>query len=270
MSLDIGTALRDGASRTTERNAVALMVAFVVLALATAVVMQSFYAWYFDWMTTLETTPPGFEQPTMPLALSLPVGVTLGLWLVLAVGAEAVRIVAVRTLVSDETDGIPAEFVTRNLPLAVLNGFFGGIVVGTLIAIGSLFLLIPGIFLAISFYFVRQRIAVEDENFVTAMVRSWELTEGDRIELAVLGLVLVAVGMVVALPTAGLQLVLDGSSPIPQVLQALVRGPVAVFGVAVTARAYVQLADDDTAEPVEEPETGGDDEEWPDPPGVDV
>lgn len=272
MSLDIGDALRDGASRTAERNALALMAAFVALGLASTVVMQSFYASYFEFVTTMEGAPAGFEQPATPLALPLPIGLTLGLWLVVALVAEAVRIVAVRVMVSDVTDSIPGTLVARNLPLAVVNGFVGGIVVSVLVGLGTLIFVLPGIFLAISFFFVRQRIAVEDENFVDAMVASWELSSGDRVELAVLALALFAVALVALVPTVAFGAVFGQSSPVPQLLQSLVGGPVAVFGVAVAARAYVQLTEEpaEGATADEDDDEGGDDEEWPDPPGVDV
>lgn len=275
MSLDIGAALRDGASRTTERNALALMAAFVVLGLATTVVLQSFYAWYFEFLTTLEGAPTGVEAPPTPLSVPLPIGVTLAAWLAVALLAEATRIVAIRVFVSEERRAIPGHLARRNLPLAVLNGFVGGLVVSVLVGLGTLALVLPGIFLAVSFYFVRQRIAVEDENFVDAMVESWSLSKGDRIELAVLALVVVVVSLSVFLPVFGLQLVVGRSSVVPPLVQSVVRAPLVVFGIAVAARAYVQLAGaEETAGPSDDTDDGdGDadaDEEWPDPPGVDI
>lgn len=112
------------------------------------------------------------------------------------------------------------------------------IVVTILVGIGLLLLVLPGVFLALSFYFVTQRIAVEDENFVEAMSESWALAKGERLELFVLAVVLVVLSFAVGLPT----LVLADAAPLVSTLYNLaVSAPVAVFGTATVSRAYVQL-----------------------------
>jgi type IV secretory pathway VirB3-like protein len=165
---------------------------------------------------------------------------------VLAFVAEAVRIVAVRTLVSDETETVRDEFVSRNLLSATLNGFVGGVVVLILVAVGLVFLVVPGVYLAIAFFFVRQEIAVEDRNFIEALSASWERTSGHRLRLFGLALVVFLVG-VVATAVGGV--VGFAGIPLLTTLVSVLLGAVTVvFGVAVTCRAYVQLSDEDDAE----------------------
>jgi hypothetical protein len=214
----------------------------------------------------------GGEGPP-PLALPISLTAAAALTLVLAVVSEAARIVAVRTLVSDETGRIPGAFVRRNIGLATINGLlgalvvgvlaggglflalvigttlvsggvptfggpFGAVVVGVLVGIGLLLLFALGVFLAVAFFFVRQEIAVEDENFVDAMADSWTLTGGDRVEVFVVALVVVALDVVASLPGFALAFL----DPAVGALVGIVLGAVAtVFGIAVACRAYDQL-----------------------------
>ncbi|WP_380681252.1 hypothetical protein [Salinigranum sp. GCM10025319] len=255
MSLDISKALSDGFSRTFERNGLLLMVGFVLLGAIDAVAGQTSVAAGTRFLRRqLETLPtgqgpgpgnpfagpgglPGAEQT--PLALPVPLPVALGLVAVVAVLAEWVRIVGVRTLVSNETTTVPEEFLTRRALMATLNGVVGGIVVLILVVVGLLFLVVPGVFLALSFFFVRQEIAVEDRNFVDALSESWELTSGHRIELFALALVIVVIGFVVGLIGTGVGLA--GIPLLTTAVNTVVGAVTTVFGIAVAARAYVQL-----------------------------
>lgn len=271
MSLDIGDALREGAERTVARTGLLLMAGFGVLGLATVLLQQTFFEWYFALAAEMGATGPAFETPPMPLALDVPIGVVAAGMLVTAVVAEAYRIVAVRTMVGDHPDRIPLDLATRNLPLATLNGVVGGIVVAILVGLGSI-LVLPGIFLAISFLFVRQEIAVEDRNFVDAMVNSWELSSGSRLELLVLGIVWITGFVVAAILSAALGMVVPPTSPVGPLIGVLFRIPLVVFVVATASRAYVQLKGADAAEPADagDAEEDPDGDEWDDPPGVDL
>lgn len=252
MSLDIGAALRDGTRRTVKRNGLLLMSVFLVLGSANTLMTQSVTVAAVEAIQQLPTAPPPETSPAFddtgptPFAIDLPLPVAAGGLLLLALVAEAVTIIAVRTLVSDATRGIPAEFLRRNIAWATLNGFIGGIVVAVLIGIGFVLLIIPGIFLAISFFFVRQEIAVEDVNFVDAMAGSWELAAGNRIELLVLAIVLLIISLLASVPALATSLL----GPEASVLTGVVIGAVTtVFNIAVVARAYDQLRTEREADP---------------------
>ena len=251
MSLSISAALRDGLGRTFERNGLLLAVLFVGLRLGTRVVDDTLRAAnqrLADQVGSLPGGPGGLLAETVdaptPLALDVGLPVAFGLVLLVALVAEAIRIVAVRTMVSEETRTVPGEYWRRNIGVATLNGFVGGIVVLTLTAIGLVLFVVPGVFLALSFFFVRQEIAVEDRNFVDAMAESWALASGSRRDLFVLALVVVLVGLAASVP-ASLVGVLDPASG--TVLTAVFRGVVETFGVATAARAYVQLREGEAA-----------------------
>ena len=259
MSLDLVDALSDGFRRTLERSGLVLAAAFLALGVVNAVSGQtaSAAATRFARRQLAQLPPDAFAGPAgaggpptlpgpeqTPLALPVPLPVALVLLLAVALLAEAVRIVAVRTLVSDETDRIPESFVTRNIVVATLNGFVGGVVVFVLVGVGLLFFVVPGVFLALSFFFVRQEIAVEDRNFVDALSASWELTSGHRLTLFALALVLFLVATVVSVGISA-AVGVAGSPLLTTAVTVVVGAVTTVFSVAVTSRAYVQLTDTD-------------------------
>ncbi|MEF8808229.1 hypothetical protein [Natronomonas sp.] len=267
MSIDIGAAFREGANRTVAKNGLLLTVAFFLIGLAVAVLYQTLLIGGFESLleafrglspeqinisqeeynrqiNTMETQLE-MARETSPLALDLPPGVAAAGLVVVALLSEAVSIVAVRVFATDETNAIPSDLATDNILLATLNGFIGKIVVWGLISVGLLFFVLPGVFLAVVFYFLRQEIALQDKNFVSAMADSWRLTKGNRIEVFAVALVVLVVSQLNAVlgPLSGV---------VPQIavtlLTAVFGAVLAVFGAAVVTRLYVQLRDVTAAE----------------------
>ena len=269
MGLDIGQALREGASRTATKNGLVLAAVLAGFALLTAVLLQTLSLAGAEWaLETFQSTSPQelgvtqaeydetitqFEtrveqaRTATPLALGLPAGVAAAGLLVLAILSEAVSIVAVRVFATDDDEPISSDLVTRNVLLATLNGFVGGIVVWGLIIVGLALLIVPGIVLAILFYFLRQEIALKDKNFVQAMADSWRLTKGHRIEVFLIGFVLVVVSQLQQLSSAAVGTL---STTGGVIAAAVVGGLLSAFGAAVVTRAYVQI-DGDADEPTE-------------------
>lgn len=267
MSLDIGRAFGEGFSRTIARNGLIFIAVFAVIAFLTTVLVQSVAVGMVEsihqFFTAADPTELGVPQEQyeanlkeletaveelraqMPLAFPISAGIAAVALLVLALVSEAVSIVAVRIFASDETQGIPSDLVTRNILLATLNGFVGGIVVWVLIGLGLVVLVIPGIFLAVAFFFLRQEIAIRDKNFVQAMADSWRLTKGHRIRVFVVGLVVVVVSQLEIVATFTEPLLTAAGSA---VFASILAGILGVFGAAVVTRAYVQI-DEDVAPP---------------------
>lgn len=276
MSLDIGAAFREGARRTLARNGLLLVGVFVAIALVTAVLFQTAVAEgletliayqesltpaemgmneseYEQSLEELRTTNEAVQR-NLTLAVDLPIGAAVVGLLVLAFLSEAATIAAIRVFAGEERAGVSRE-ATDGMFLATLNGFVGGIVSWGLILVASAFLLLPGIFLAVAFFFFRQIVALRDENFVQALADSWRLTRGHRLNVFALGLVLVlaiwgatlTVGYVVALLSATAADVLTAA--IAGVT--LGGGILGVFGTAVATRAFVQLTEADTTEEAE-------------------
>jgi hypothetical protein len=272
MSLDIGAAVRDGASRLTTQSALLIVFAFFLVGLASTVVTQSLTVAIQESLlrvaeaNTAELDPAQVEtlreqvqqaREGSPFAVGMPVSLAAALGLVTAIVAEAITLVAIRVFVGDVTGRIPGSLIRRNLPLATLNGFVGGIVAGVLVALGLIALVLPGIFFYVSFLFVRQEIAIEDENFIEALAGAWELSRGNRFDLFGLAVVVVLVSVLAFVPG----LAFAGVSPVAGTAVASVVSPlVTVFGVAVTSRAYVQLkspTDEGSAEQEPEDEYAG-------------
>jgi hypothetical protein len=259
MSLDIGQALRDGFDGVSARNGVVLAAVFVAFGLVNTVVEQSLTrVSAIGLLDDLRENPPSLEGTELtetefldaiaevrtsiteatPLAyldslsaLQLVVA-TVGLVVV----GEVIRIVAIRTFVRPETGSIPRDLVTRNLPLAVINAVVGLIVTAILIFVGFILLVVPGVFLAVSFLFFRQEIAIEDKNIIGALSGSWNLASGNRVKLLVLVVILVVIAPIVS-SVIGL---LGRSVPVA-LLNVAVTSAILAYTVAVVSEAYNQL-----------------------------
>lgn len=278
MGLDIGQALREGASRTTARNGLLLAAVFAGIALLSAILWNTVYLRALDaFLELLQATAPAEigmspqeyaqqleaaenlestlnQSPT----LGIPLGVAAGGVLALAIVGEAALLVAVRIFANAEIESISRDRITDNLLLATLNGFVGKILVWGLIFLGTLLFVLPGIVLAVLFFFLRQEIAIKDKNFVQAMADSWRLTKGNRIEVFLVGSVLVIVSQLDVVTATLLDIV---STTAGLVGAAIVGGLVTAFAVAVATRAYVQIdegvgdgaGEGESDEPAEDP-----------------
>ncbi|HET7324365.1 MAG TPA: hypothetical protein VFJ06_08545 [Halococcus sp.] len=269
MSLDIGTALSEGGRRTFTRNGLLLVCAFALIGLVSTVATQTLLADFFDSFLELMRANRGtgdgeftrrqirtFEtlfRGQTPFALSIPTAGAWGLFLLTAVFGETTTLVAIRVFVSEHT-GLSRGLVRRNILVATANGIVGGIVVLVVITIGGVIglvgLLIGGpivaAFLAMSFLFMRQEIAVEDENFVDAMADSWTLAKGNRLSLlALVILVVITVAIAASVPPLVLGFV---NSTVGVLAGILAGGVTAAFGTAVVTRAYAQLRAERDAE----------------------
>jgi len=195
---------------------------------------------YDEAITQFETARAQIRSNT-PFAVDLSAGVAAAGVLVLAIGAEAVSIVAVRVFAADEPGTATTDLVTDGVLLATLNGFVGKIVVWGLVLVGSLFLLVPGIVLAVLFFFLRQEVAIHNKNFVQGMADSWRITKGHRVEVFLVGAILVIVSRLEEVTSAAVSIV---STPAGTVAAAVVGGLLGTFGTAVATRAYVQIGVD--------------------------
>jgi len=244
MSLDIPAALEDGFSRLLTRVAGYLLVAYLVIGVISTVTAQTLSTAVMD---SLQSTLPAdaATTPTTPgvggSALALDVGLPVAIILFVAqiVLAQIVGVVGIRTFVSEARRSFPTG-VVRNLPWIVVNALVAGFVVNVLIGIGTILLVIPGIYLAVALYFVQFEVIVEERNAIDALRAGWELTKGERLGVFLLLLVIFAIGLASAVPSIVLGFV--GAPTVAVVLVSVVVGAVAgLIGVSIGARAYVQL-----------------------------
>lgn len=240
MSLDVGRAIREGASRLTTPLGQRFVLLFIGIRFASTVVSHTLTAANRVLMEQMpaDAPPIDFGPAATPFALPLPLPAALVIALAVAIGAEAAHIAAIRFLAEDDPEAVESASLTRRLGPATLHGFVGGIVVTVLTVIGLIVLVAPGIFLAVTFLFVRQEIAVRDRSVVDALADSWSLTAGNRVEVLIILLVLFAVGVVASLPS----LALSGIEPIARaVVGVALSALTTVFGIAVVSRGYAQL-----------------------------
>jgi hypothetical protein len=253
MGLDIGDALRDGLGRTTSESGLLLLVVFVGFGFVNLVLGQSLLAAVEPLLLEqMETMMASFDQgmraemlaemeaemsQSRPFVVEMTPGVAAVLVVVAGFVAEALRIVAIRVF-ARESDDVASAAVTDGLGMATLHGVVAGILAGIAVVAGSIFFLLPGIYVALSFFFVRQEIALRGRGFLDALQESWALTDGSRWELLALGALLFVLDSALTSPT-----VLGGFDvPTSESLATvLVDAVLLVFSVAVVTRAYQQL-----------------------------
>ncbi|WP_284007295.1 hypothetical protein [Haloarcula pelagica] len=241
MSLQIGPVVSGAFDRLVSRTGAILLLSYAVLMLAIQSMVNTVFAALYR--------QAGFDAAVevLPLVLDIPLGLAAGGVLVASVLSAYLSIVAVRTFVAGTRESFPADALTRNVPLAVLNLFVGGLVYGVLVFAGSLLLLVPGLFLYVALVFMVPYVAVEDRNFVAALRRSYALTAGNRIALFGLLVLLVAVGAVFGgMVGFGASLLLPAA--LAQLAITLVQAPVSLVSLAVISVAFRQLRDAETGD----------------------
>jgi hypothetical protein len=249
MSLQLGSALKRGAERLASRTGVVVLAVYaavmLVYQLSVNTLLQSL-------LTSL--VPAGADAAASPdlVTLPLPNVVAGGLVVVTLLAAAVVGVVAVRTFVADERDHIPRQFLTERMAFAVANVVCGGIAFGLVVLFGTLLLVVPGIVAYVGLLFMIQFVAVENDNFLTAMRRSWRLTKGNRVRVFLLVVVLfVAVFVATFVVDFGLGAVLaSGSGGVAGLGVAMVNVVTTLYLLAVISDAFVQLREGD------EPQSG--------------
>jgi hypothetical protein len=189
MSVDIGRMLSEGVERTISRNGLLLAAIFYAVSLPNAVVSGDIN----------RQAGMGQAQPMMgsPPEVGLSFGLAAALGLVLSLASLVVTVGAMRTFVSEKRETLDAADFTDDLLLVVVNLVVGGILFGIAVGLGTLLLVIPGLFLLTSLFFWNYHVVVEGDNFLDAFANSWELTRGNRLELFALGVLVVVINAIV-------------------------------------------------------------------------
>ena len=250
MSLRIGDAFGDGVRRAVTYSGGLLM--------ALMFVYQLLFVGALNRIVTALLSPEAQARSEFGLLLPVPVAVAAGLVVVGFLLGPVLYLWAARALTRSQSDldSLPGELLTRRIGRATVSAVGANIVVSIAVLIGFLLLIVPGIFLAISFVFVMFAIGVEDERALDAIGRSWTLASGDRWPLLALGLLV----FIVAAVGSSLGSILSFVSPVAgQVGSLALRSVFIIVGYAILAEAYVQLADEkppntDVGRPAPDPE----------------
>lgn len=250
MSLQIGDAIGDGVRRALTYSGgvlMALMFAYVVTLMgATNTIFREY----------LPEEAAGSGQ--FALAFPIPAAAAGVLLLVALVFGFVVSIAMTRILTRDpaELSSVPPELFTRRIGRAVVSMLGASFVIQLAVGIGLVLLVVPGVFLAVSFLFAIYAIGVEDERAIDSLSRSWELASGNRWGLfALVVLVTVAAAVVDVL-----SVVFSFVDPLlGQVADLTLLSVVSVVANGIFADAYVQLGGADSGDSggSESPEASG-------------
>lgn len=246
MAFSIGTALRDGLYKVASRTGAILIAAYLALNVVFLVA--------FNGMMKTIYAQSGADAATASFgpALNAPLPVTGVLVAISVLLSIYLSIVALRTFVAGDRDSFRREHLTEGIVFAILNMVVGGLVQGIIVTVGFVFLVIPGFFLTVALLFMNIFIVVENENFVAAMRRSWNTTDGSRMDLFLLGVAVVALGMVfgVVIGIGAIVGAAAGVDPaIISVLYIAVFIPASLCSTGILASAFNQLRDDELDEP---------------------
>lgn len=251
--MDVGTALEEAVARLRSRTGLLLLVGFLGVGAATVVARQTLLATSITQYLAAGGSPaalPFDPARFQPVVLALPVGYGTSL---LAFGAVAVvseylSVVTLRTVAGEPL----REAAGRRVGRAVLGGFVVGVFVKTLVAVGLVALVVPGLYAATVLLFAHARVAIEDDGVIAALVESRRVVSG---RLLSVGAVVGTLGLLYLAPrvTGGL---LPAES-VGLLTGGLLVGAANLLSSALVARAYVGLRDetptDDEPEEEEDP-----------------
>ncbi len=119
-----------------------------------------------------------------------------------------------------------------------------GIIVWLAVFIGTLFLFLPGIFLATCFLFVIFTVGVEDRGPIDALKRSWELSRGHRLKLAVLVIFSGVIGLMIGVLSTIFDLA--DSVLVGELITITLSSILFVLLYGMMAAAYLQVQDENT------------------------
>lgn len=241
MSLDIGQAFGRGIDRVATRVGGILVAVWFGLQLVSSASMLTLLQPMLPAQPSFQTMP-GVVLPVPPAVAGL---LFVLAWLV----SLALYVVYARVAVAGPTDTIPDEFYSHRMGGAMAHLFVAFILVGFLVGIGMVLLIVPGLFLAVSFAFVLFYVAVEDDGAIAAMKHSWGLASGNRLRVFLL---LLLVGVVTGLPSTFVNFFL-GTSVAGWLVSGAVNSVVYVYALFVLADAYTQLRDGESGDTDAEP-----------------
>lgn len=234
MSFNVGDVLRAGVERTIARNGLQFAGIFFLLNVINAAVVTA------TAQRAIQATdgPPGITPSPLP-----PISPVIGgiVSFLIAIASVIVLIAAIRTFVSPITETIPREHFTRRIAWTWINFVIGTIVFSVIVAIGLILLIVPGLFILVSLFFWSVFVAERSENFIDAFQSSWDLTKGRRLQLFLLGIIVVGIGIVIGGVFSAFSVILPGFLGL--LVQAIGSAILSVFYIATLATAYTHLVD---------------------------
>lgn len=180
---------------------------------------------------------------TVGFSLPLSTGAATGLLVVSLLFGTVVFLWAARLLARDTAvlDSLPAAAFTRRIGWATLSLLVVNVVLAVAIPLGLVALVVPGLFLAVSFQVVAFAVAVEDRGPVDALRRSWGLASGNRWRLLALVVLFAVIGGV----SGAVGSVLSFVDPVVgQIVSLAITSAFLVLMYGILADTFLQLRDE--------------------------
>lgn len=238
MALQLGRTFSDGISRVLTRTGGILLVTLIAIQLLIQSSINTAVVRLFP-------EGPAGELEAM-LGLTLPVSGTGAsiLFVGTLVLSSSYFVVVSRALTRSvaELSTFPSELYTRRMGPATLSMLVGGIVVGLTIVSGMFLFILPGIFLSICFLFFIFAVGVEDRGVLSGLKRSWALSRGNRLKLALLVVLAGVIGVVIG--TVSTLFDLANSPVVGELISNTLSSVLFVFLYGLMASAYLQVRDD--------------------------
>jgi hypothetical protein len=157
----------------------------------------------------------------------------------------ALLIVSFRVFVQEPEKDIFSNVVERTnlctpIIFPTLNGIIGSLIFFALYFLGLAVFVLPGIFVGATLGFFFVFVAVDNDRFTTAMLKSWRLTSGNRAEMIFMMFALLVL-------TVGYFVVTFLAWNVP-IAGAIVGGAALIYYVAVFSEAYRMLSGVDSEE----------------------
>jgi len=237
MALRLSHAVSDGLRRTLSKTGGILFIGLLIVQIGTQAAVNTAVSSYL---------PAGLTtQAGLTAGLGLPVSGAgaLAIFAALVILSAAFFVIIARTMTQpqDKISTIPVD-ATRRLGRTTLAMLIGGILISVSVFVGTLFFILPGLFLATSFLFIVFTIAVEDRGVIDGLKRSWGLASGSRLKLFALVVLTTVFGGVIG----GIAPLLDYGG-IPVASEAIVAVVTAAFLTpyyGILAASYLQLRDE--------------------------
>ncbi|MFD1633508.1 hypothetical protein ACOZ4L_09950 [Haloplanus ruber] len=233
MALQLGRAIGRGARRSLSISGI---VALVLMICYQVLFLGSFNAVIVNRLPSEVQANGAGVGFALPLSTEVAAAVAV-LALLFGIG---IFLVTARLLSRDLSalSSLPGNLFTRRIGRAFLSATVISVVLGVVIPIGFAFLLVPGLFLAVSLQFALFAVAVEDTGVVEAFRRSWELASGNRWRLLAL---VVLFGVVGAIGGAVGSLLAFVSPAAGQLASLVINSTVVILMYGIIADSFVQL-----------------------------
>ena len=233
MALQLIDAITDGTRRVLTRTGGILLVLLLAQQLLLVTSLNTLLA--------AELPPEAADVIglTVPISGTAAGAVLIGAFLFTTVYFVVLARALARPL--SQLSSFPTELYTRRMGRATLTMLVGGIAVFLAIMIGFVLFFLPGLFLAVCFLFVIFAVGVEDRGVLGALKRSWSLSKGNRLRLAVIVIFSGISGSLVGAVPALFQLA--GASAFGDLVSVLLNSILFTFIYGITASAYLQLSE---------------------------